>query len=72
VTDTSVEAIESFDAPWLDDRPSIHSLVIDALGKRGSAKEELRIELSRENAGEIRWALNDDLFIIEPIGIGLG
>jgi hypothetical protein len=52
----SVETIEGFDGPWLDERPSIHSLVIDALAKRGLANEELHIELPCENAAEIRWA----------------
>ncbi len=52
----SVAAIESLDAPWLDERPSIYRLTTDALAKRGTAKEALDIDLPPKGAGEIRWA----------------
>jgi hypothetical protein len=54
--DKSVETIERLEGPWLDGRATIHSLVLDALAKRGLAKEELRIELAPKYPGEINWA----------------
>ena len=54
--DKLVETIERLEGPWSDNRATIHSLVLDALAKRGLAKEELRIELTPKNPGEIGWA----------------
>jgi hypothetical protein len=45
------------DVPWRGERPSIHSLVVEALGKRGDRQEELRIELRLdEDEDSLHWA----------------
>lgn len=64
MSDMSVAEIESLDGPWLDDRPSIYRLTVEAMAKRGSATKELHIEQPLKDGGEIRWAAGalDSLF----------
>jgi hypothetical protein len=47
-------SVESIAAPWLDGRPSIHSLVLDALAARGSHEEvPLKLKLPPTRLGQL-------------------
>jgi hypothetical protein len=57
VAEISLDTIEKMDVPWAGERPSIHSLVVEALGKRGERQEELRIALPNgEDEDSLQWA----------------
>src|SRR5690242_13950129 len=47
-------SVESIAAPWLDGRPSIHSLIVDALAVRGPhEKRPLKLKLPPTKLGRL-------------------